>query len=125
MGNDYKIIKQEERKEDKKIMKIIYVESNKKKEICPICNEYTRSIHDKLKPIELKYLKIVEYDCKINIIKKRFVCHKCNKKFTENLDLNQRGKSVSNKLEQKIFLCILSNTPSKQPHLLIPLRQLF
>ena len=89
-------------------MKIIYVESNKKKEICPICNEYTRSIHDKLKPIELKYLKIVEYDCKINIIKKRFVCHKCNKKFTENLDLNQRGKSVSNKLEQKILKDLLN-----------------
>ena len=68
--NDYKIIKQEERKEDKKMIKIIYVESNKKKEMCPICNEYTRSIHDKLRPIELKYLKIVEYDCKINIIKK-------------------------------------------------------
>ena len=44
----------------------------------PICKEYTKSIHDRLKPIELKYLKIVEYDCKINIIKKRFVCHKCN-----------------------------------------------
>ena len=71
--------------------------------MCPICKEYTRSIHDKLKSIELKYLKIVEYDCKINIIKKRFVCHKCNKRFTENLDLNQKGKTVSNKLEQKIL----------------------
>lgn len=70
MGEDYKIIKQEERKEDNKMIKVIYVESNKKKEVCPICNEYTRSVHDKLKPIELKYLKIVEYDCKINIIKK-------------------------------------------------------
>lgn len=88
--------------------KIIYVESKKKKEMCPICNEYTRSIHDKLKPIELKYLKIVEYDCKINIIKKRFVCHKCNKRFTENLDLNQKGKTVSNKLEQKILKDLLN-----------------
>lgn len=90
------------------MIKVIYVESNKKKEKCPICNEYTRSIHDKLKPIELKYLKIVEYDCKINIIKKRFICHKCNKKFTENLDLNQRGKTVSNKLEQKILKDLLN-----------------
>lgn len=88
--------------------KIIYVESNKKKEKCPICKEYTKSIHDKLKPIELKYLKIVEYDCKINIIKKRFVCHKCNKRFTENLDLNQKGKIVSNKLEQKILKDLLN-----------------
>ena len=34
------------------MIKIVYVESNKKKEMCPICNEYTRSIHDKLKPIK-------------------------------------------------------------------------
>lgn len=90
------------------MIKVIYVESNKKKEICPVCNEYTRSIHDKLKPIELKYLKIVEYDCKINIVKKRFICHKCNKKFTENLDLNQKGKTLSNKLEQKILKDLLN-----------------
>ena len=48
----YKILKVEERKEAKKVKKIIYVESKKKKEKCPICGEYTKSIHDKLKPIE-------------------------------------------------------------------------
>ena len=67
-----------------------------------------KSIHDKLKPIELKYLKIVEYDCKIYIIKKRFIYHKCNKRFTENLDLTQKVKTVSNKLEQKILNSIKS-----------------
>lgn len=91
-----------------KMIKVIYVESKKKKAICPICNESTSSIHDRLKPIELKYLKIVEYDCKINITKKRFICHKCNKKFTENLDINQKGKTVSNKLEQKILKDLLN-----------------
>lgn len=108
LGDDYKIIKHEERKEDKKMIKIIYVESKKKKVRCPQCNEYTKSIHDKLKPIELKYLKLFEYDCKINIVKKRFICHKCNKKFTENLDLNRKGKTISNKLEQKILKDLLN-----------------
>ena len=87
--------------------KIIYIESKNKKVKCPNCGNYTSSVHDKLKPIELKYLKIVGYDCKINIIKKRFICHKCNKKFTEKLDLNQKGKTISNKLEQKILLDLL------------------
>ena len=106
--NNYRIIKQEERKEDNKVKKIIYLESKNKKEKCPNCDEYTSSIHDKLKPIELKYLKIVEYDCKINIVKKRFICHKCNKKFTERVDLNEKGKTISNKLEQKILKDLLN-----------------
>ena len=107
IGNQYKIIKFEERKEDKKMIKIIYVESKNKKAKCPKCGKYTNSIHDKLSPIELKYLKIVEYDCKINIIKKRFICHNCNKKFTEEVDLNQKGKTISRKLEQKILKDLL------------------
>ena len=107
IGNQYKIIKFEERKEDKKLIKIIYVESKNKKEKCPKCGNYTNSIHDKLSPIELKYLKIVEYDCKINIIKKRFICHNCNKRFTEEVDLNQKGKTISRKLEQKILKDLL------------------
>ena len=107
IGNQYKIIKFEERKEDKKMIKIIYVESKNKKAKCPKCGKYTNSIHDKLSPIELKYLKIVEYDCKINIIKKRFICHNCNKRFTEEVDLNQKGKTISRKLEQKILKDLL------------------
>ena len=89
------------------MIKIIYVESKTKKDKCPVCGEYTNSIHDKLKPMELKYLKIVEYDSKINIIKKRFICHKCNKRFTEKVDLNERGKTISNKLQQKILKDLL------------------
>lgn len=108
IGKDYKIINYVEREENKKMIKVIYVESKKKKDKCPMCNEYTTSIHDKLKPIELKYLKIVEYDCKINIIKKRFICHRCNKKFTEKLDINNTGKNISNKLEQKVLKDLLN-----------------
>ena len=39
--------------------------------------------------LELKYLKIGEYDSKINIVKKRFICHKCKKKFTEDIRVFQ------------------------------------
>lgn len=90
------------------MIKVIYVENKNKKDKCPVCNEYTSSIHDKLKPIEVKYLKVIEQETKVNIVKKRFVCHKCNKKFTEQLDLNEKGKTVSNKLEQKVLKDLLN-----------------
>lgn len=100
---NYKIIKIEERSDKNKMIKIIYVESKNKKIRCPLCEEYTSSIHDKLKPVELKYLKVIEQDTKINIVKKRFICHKCKKKFTEEIELNNKGKNISNKLEQKVL----------------------
>lgn len=103
----YKLLKIEERRENKKMLKIIYVESKNKKDKCPVCDEYTSSIHSKLKPIELKYLKVVEQDTKINIIKKRFVCYKCRKVFTENVDINNKNKTLTNKLEQKILKDLL------------------
>lgn len=105
---DYKITKIEERSEKKEMKKIIYLESKTKKQKCPICGEFTNSIHDKLKPIELKYLKIGEYNSKINIVKKRFICHKCKKKFTEEVSLNNKRKTISNKLEQKILKDLLN-----------------
>ncbi len=105
---NYKITKIEERSEDKKMIKIIYVESKNKKQKCPSCNEYTSSIHDKLKPIEVKYLKVIEQNTKINIVKKRFICHKCNKKFTEKSDLSGKRKTISNKLEQKVLKDLLN-----------------
>lgn len=49
IGKDYKIINYIEREENKRVIKIIYIESKKYKDKCPICNEYTRSIHDKLR----------------------------------------------------------------------------
>ena len=104
----YKIIKIEEREEKRKMIKVIYVESKNKKEKCPFCGEYTKSIHDKLKPIELKYLKLLEQDVKINIIKKRFICHKCNKRFTESVNLNEKGKTITTSLEQKILKDLLN-----------------
>ena len=51
----------------------MYVSCRKKKEKCPKCGCYTNSIYDKLKPIELKYLRIVEYDVKVVITKRRFI----------------------------------------------------
>lgn len=105
---NYKIIKIEERSENGKMIKIINVESKNKRDKCPDCGEYTNSIHDKLKPIELKYLKVIEQNTKIRIVKKRFICHKCNKRFTESIDLNENGKTISNKLEQKVLKDLLN-----------------
>ena len=108
LGNDYKIEGNSEIKENNKRIKLIYVTCKKNKDKCPCCGKYTRSIHDKLKPIEIKYLKVVEYETRIMIIKRRFICHSCNKKFTEKVNLNQKNCSISNKLKQKILKDLLN-----------------
>ena len=105
---DYKIMSIEDVERDKKKIKIISIISKNNKQKCPICNEYSSSFHDVLKPIELKYLKLFEQDTRILITKRRFICHKCNKRFTEEVDLNNHRKSVSNKLEQKILKDLLN-----------------
>lgn len=103
----YKVLKVEDAKEEKQIVKYIYIEKITKKERCPICNSYTKSIHDKLKPIKLKHVKAFEYTTYLIIEKRRFICHKCNKKFTEEVIVNEENKSISTKLEQKILKDLL------------------
>ena len=112
LGSDYKIEKQEEKIEKGKAVKVVYVSCKKKKDKCPECGKYTSSIHDKLKPIELKYLKIVEYNLKVIITKRRFICHNCKKKFTESVDINNGKCNISNKLKQKILKDLLSYNES-------------
>ena len=66
LGLDDKNIKilsiEEEKIKDKKV-KIVNAITTIKKVKCPICNKYTKSVHDYLKPINSKYVKIAEYDC--------------------------------------------------------------
>lgn len=107
LGKEYDVIKVEEEIKDKKTIKKVYVKKNTKKERCPICNNFTKIIHDKLKPITLKYVKAFEYETYVVITKRRFICHNCNKKFTENVNLNNGNKSISNKLEQKVLKDLL------------------
>ena len=107
LGNGYEISKINERIKNGKIIKQIYLFCTSKKVRCPKCNKFTSSLHDKLKPISLKYLKMFEYETEILIVKRRFICHKCNYKFTEEVVLNNKNKSVSNKLQQKILKDLL------------------
>ena len=53
---DLDIFKVEEVKRNEKIIKEIYVINSKTRVRCPYCGKYTRNIHDKLKPITVKYL---------------------------------------------------------------------
>lgn len=75
MGLDegYKVIKIEERKEGKVIAKFTYVETTSKKCRCPKCGKHTKSVHDKLKPITLKYVKAFEFITYVVLIKRRLV----------------------------------------------------
>lgn len=93
----------EEEKEGNQVYKIIYVGNSKTRVRCPNCNRYTRSIHDRLKPIKVKYLKMGEYPTYLMVSKRRFNCKNCGKRFTEDDYINGLKKTLSKKLEQKIL----------------------
>ena len=106
---DYYILLGLNRKEIK-IMKIkkeegvINVELNSKKDKvrCPICNKFTNSVHSKLKPIRSTYLDSCGEKVNLIINKRRFHCYECNKIFTEDLGLNTKNGSISNKVKIQI-----------------------
>lgn len=106
MGLDvgYKVIKVEERKEDNVTAKFIYIETTLNKCKCSKCGKYTKSVHDKLKPITLKYVKAFEFIPYVVLIKRRFICHGCKYKFTESVTIQRENKNISNKIEQKVLM---------------------
>ena len=67
---------------------IITLKSNKKKYKCPNCDKFTSSVNDTLKPVKVRHLKVVEIKSELYIIKRRFICHKCKKKFSEPINFN-------------------------------------
>lgn len=104
---DLDILRIEEVKKRGKIVKLIHVSNGKTRVRCPNCNKYTRNIHDKLKPIEVKYLKVAGYPTYLKVYKRRFNCLKCGKRFTENNYINGTKKKISLKTEQNILLDLM------------------
>ena len=88
----------------KKEKGIIEVELKSKKEKvrCPSCNTFTSSIHSKLKPIRSVYLDSCGEKVNLIIYKRRFHCYNCNKIFTEEMNLNSKNGSISNKTKIQI-----------------------
>lgn len=78
------------------------IENRKKKVRCPVCNKFTSSVHDKLKPIRSVYLDSCGSNVDLIIHKKRYHCYKCNKIFTEKLNINSDNGSISNKVKIQI-----------------------
>ena len=100
--NKYRVESIEEIKIKDKTVKIIRIKCISKKHRCPMCNKFTSSVHDTLKPITLKHNDVFGYQSKIILTKRRFICYKCNKKFTEPTSLNQNKCNVSNGVKKKI-----------------------
>lgn len=78
------------------------IENRKKKVRCSICNKFTSSVHDKLKPIKSVYLDSCGSKVDLIIHKKRYHCYNCNKIFTENLNINTSKGNISNKVKIQI-----------------------
>ena len=52
--------------------------------------------------MKIKYLKMAERECILKVQKRRFICNKCNKKFTEPMNINSTKCTISNDLKIKI-----------------------
>lgn len=100
--HNVKILKVSEEIINEERVKVITIIGKTRKVKCPICLNYTSSIHDKLKPMNIKYLKMAEQRTIIKLIKRRFICHNCKKKITEELNINKYKSNISNKLEIKV-----------------------
>lgn len=81
---------------------VVTLKSNKRKYKCPECDRFTSSVNDVLKPVRIRHLKVVEIKSELYIIKRRFICHKCDKKFVEPLNINSYNSYLSNDLKMKI-----------------------
>ena len=80
----------------------VAIENRKKKVRCPVCNKFTSSVHDKLKPIRSVYLDSCGSKVDLIIYKKRYHCYNCNKIFTEQLNINTNKGNISNKVKIQI-----------------------
>lgn len=88
------------KKEKEKIN--VELKSKKEKVRCPQCNKFTKSVHSKLKPIRSVYLDSCGEEVNLIINKRRFRCYKCNKIFTEELNLNTDNGNISNAVKIRI-----------------------
>ena len=95
---DYKIISI---RKERGIIEV-EIKSKKDKVRCPECNKFTGSVHSKLKPIRSKYLDSCGERVNLIIYKRRFHCYNCKKIFTEEMNLNTKKGSISNKTKIQI-----------------------
>jgi len=93
--NKVKVIKVEEINELNEKVQVITLDGIIKKVKCPICLKYTSSVHDKLRPIRIKYNKVVDRECYLILFKRRFICHRCKKKIVEDLGINLSKKTYT------------------------------
>ena len=81
----------------------VHIKSNKKKARCTTCNNFSKNVHDYLKPSKVTYLKNSGLKTNLIIHKRRFECEHCNKSFTEDIGLTLKGDKISIKVKQSIL----------------------
>lgn len=101
-SNKIKVVKVEQVIDSNEVIQVVTFIGTVNKVKCPVCDRYTSSIHDKLKPITIKFNKVAEQKCRLVLIKRRFICHRCNKRIVEDMGINSTRKTISNELEIKI-----------------------
>lgn len=103
LGETIDVFKVEEKIEKGLMIKFVHVKSNKKKARCTKCFTFSNKVHDYLKPSKITYLKNSGSNTYLIVYKRRFECKKCNKSFTEDLEISNKGCKISNKTKQMIL----------------------
>jgi len=109
LDDSLKVTKVEEAKEGGVKVKYVSVKSKRNKVRCPECGEYSRSVHDVLAPGKVLYLDTGGEKTYLLVIKRRFNCKPCNKHFTEDLGLTNKGGKISLKVQQKVLKDLMCN----------------
>ena len=91
-----------------KKVKMIYLKQVNSKCRCPMCDKFTSSVHSKLKRAYIRELDFLGYGCVLTIVKRRFHCYKCNKIFTEEIDLLPNKNEISNRVKRQIHKDLLN-----------------
>jgi transposase len=103
LGETIDVFKVEEKIEKGVMIKLVHIKSNKNKTRCTKCNTFSNKVHDYLKPSKITYLKNSGSNTYLIAYKRRFECKNCNKSFTEDLEISNKGCKISNKTKQMIL----------------------
>ena len=103
LGETIDVFKVEEKIEKGVMIKLVHIKFNKNKTRCTKCNTFSNKVHDYLKPSKITYLKNSGSNTYLIAYKRRFECKNCNKSFTEDLEISNKGCKISNKTKQMIL----------------------
>lgn len=84
------------------------IESMLKTAVCPHCAQPADCLHEN-HPRKVRDLPISGKACYLRFVRRRFLCHHCNRAFSEALDFVQERRDYTNRYQDSIFQQVREN----------------